>query len=268
MAVTSIEELRRLVEEGWVPYFHRGVRRWYVRKGHKTEIVSVHLEPYAEDIAARIPRERNKVTPEVAARVVELRKNGELIGSISDRLGLPHRTVENILDRYESGTLEMANPISVVAGSILDSPPEKSFDLLEEVEQYVQRLALKVVAEPEKKQLPGYRSEAYIIPIEDVETGKRLMVVYPLPTYRAEGYETVTITNMEGKKVKVVALKGNTEVQEQGSENPLEPFTLPLIVIGAVGVGIAATLIDKFVGPLLGWNPEGRWWWERAFNFS
>ena len=47
-----------------------------MRKGKRTEVVSPQLEPYAEDIAARIPRKRNKVTPEVAARVVELRREG------------------------------------------------------------------------------------------------------------------------------------------------------------------------------------------------
>jgi len=200
MAVTSLEELKRLVEGGWVPYFHKGVRRWYVRKGQKTEVIGAHLEPYAENLASRIPRERNKVTPDVAARVVELRRNGEPMGSISDSLGLPHRTIENILDRYECGTQEMADPISVNSGSKPDSPSEEPFDLPEEVERYVQRLALKVVAEPEKKPLPGYRNgEAYTIPIEDPETGRRLTIVYPLPTYRAEGYETVTVTNREGR---------------------------------------------------------------------
>jgi len=98
MAVTSLEELKQLVEEGWVPYFHRGVRRWYARKGQKTEVISVHLEPYAEDLAACISRERNKATPEVAAKVVELRRKGLPIGSISDR-PTPHRSVENMLER-------------------------------------------------------------------------------------------------------------------------------------------------------------------------
>ena len=86
------------------------------------------------------------------------------------------------------------------------------------MEQYVRRLALKVVGEPEKKQLPGYRSEAYTIPIGTLKPGK-VYNCLPLPTYRAEGYETVT---MEGKKVRVVALKGSAgDAQEQGSGNCL-----------------------------------------------
>jgi len=166
-----------------VPYFHKRVRRWYVRKEQKTEVIGMYLEPYAEDLVSHIPRERNKVTPEVAAKVVELRRKGLPIGSISDRLGLPYRTIENILGRYESGTLEMANPISVVASSKPNSPSEESLDLPEEVERYVRRLALKVVAEPEKKQLPGYRNgEAYTIPIDDPEfaeeVGKKLPYLF------------------------------------------------------------------------------------------
>jgi hypothetical protein len=261
MAVTSIEELKRLVEEGWVPYFHKGVRRWYIRKGEKTEVISVQLEPYAEEMAARIPRKRNKVKPEVAAEVVRLRKNGGPIGSISECLGLPYRTVENILDRYQSGTLELPNPTGMAQGSEGEFP-RSAFDLPEEVEQYMKRLALNVAAEPEKKQLPGYRnSEAYAIPIDDHETGRRLTIVYPLPTYRTEGYETVTVTNMEGRRVKVLAIKGD---EEQQLGNPLNHVVWPLLALGAVvGISVGATLIDKFVGPLLGWNPEGRWWWER-----
>ena len=166
-----------------MPYFHKRVRRWYVRKEQKTEVIGMYLEPYAEDLVSHIPRERNKVTPEVAAKVVELRRKGLPIGSISDRLGLPYRTIENILGRYESGTLEMANPISVVASSKPNSPSEESLDLPEEVERYVRRLALKVVAEPEKKQLPGYRNgEAYTIPIDDPEfaeeVGKKLPYLF------------------------------------------------------------------------------------------
>ena len=67
--------------------------------------------------------------------------------------------------------------------------------------------------------------------------------------------------------MKVVALKGSVEAQE-GSENPLGPFTPLLIAVVAVGIGVATTLLDKLAGPLLGWNPEGRWWWERAFKLS
>lgn len=265
MAVTSIEELNRLVQQDWIPYFHKGVRRWYVRRGQARRIIDVRLEPYAEDLAARIPRRRNEVTSGMAAEVVERRRRGELISSISEELGIPYRTVENIIDRYESGTLEAAET-GVAPGSKPNPPSEESLDLPKEVEGYVRRLRLKVVGKPEKRPMPGYGDrEGYAIPIEDAETGERLRIVYPLPTYRDGGYETVTATNMEGEKVRVVALRG----EELQSGNPFDPLAWPLLALGvAFGVGVGATLLDKFLGPTLGWNPEGRWWWERALSFA
>lgn len=74
MTVTSVEELNRLVGEGWTPYYHKAVRRWYLRRGKDVRIIGAQLEPYVEDLAAGIPRKRNKVTPEVAAQVVRLRQ--------------------------------------------------------------------------------------------------------------------------------------------------------------------------------------------------
>lgn len=258
MTVKTAEQLNELAQEGWIPYWHEGVRRWYLRRRQERKIIATCLEPYAEDLAAHAPTERNKITPEIEAEVVQRRMEEQRVDAIAAEMNLPHRTVVDIIGRHPDGRLEVDNPTNPPSKPDW-GPPE--FDLPREVEPYVQRLGLKVVAEPEKKIMPGYRNgEAYAIPIEDVETEQRLTIVYPLPTYRAEGYETVTVTNKEGKKVKVMALKGDEEHQ---SENPLAPWMWSLLAVGvAVGVGVGATLLDKFLGPMLGWNPKGRWWWE------
>lgn len=92
-AVDSADALRRLVSEGWRPYFHKAQRRWYLRKGDERRIVARELEEECKRIV-----ERAAVPPAGAEVVQELRKQELTIGEIVERTGMSRASVYRAFD--------------------------------------------------------------------------------------------------------------------------------------------------------------------------
>ena len=51
MVVRSLRELYELLDEGYIPYYHRRVRRWYLRRDSRRILVGRELEAPVKDIA-------------------------------------------------------------------------------------------------------------------------------------------------------------------------------------------------------------------------
>jgi hypothetical protein len=50
MVVRRIDELLELVLKGYKPYYHRGVCRWYLRRGDRRILIDRSLDRAAEEI--------------------------------------------------------------------------------------------------------------------------------------------------------------------------------------------------------------------------
>ena len=77
VVVKSREELTALVKDSYVPYYHRDVKRWYLRKGGKRILIDGSLEEYAKQIAKeleKIRRREEKVKTMIEA--IKLRAQG------------------------------------------------------------------------------------------------------------------------------------------------------------------------------------------------
>lgn len=57
VVVKSREELEKYIMMGYRPYYHKAVKRWYLRKGRERHIIARELEllakKYAEELEAR-----------------------------------------------------------------------------------------------------------------------------------------------------------------------------------------------------------------------
>ena len=50
MIVRRLDELIDLVLKGYKPYYHRGVGRWYLRRGNRRILIDRNLDGVAEEI--------------------------------------------------------------------------------------------------------------------------------------------------------------------------------------------------------------------------
>jgi len=51
VVVKDLSELYELLDEGYIPYYHRRVKRWYLRKGSKRLLVDKCLEEMVKGTA-------------------------------------------------------------------------------------------------------------------------------------------------------------------------------------------------------------------------
>jgi DNA-binding transcriptional ArsR family regulator len=91
MVVSSEEELKSLLSQGYHLYKHRGVNRWYVYLGEDRRIVDARLESVCETLHS----ERGVS----AGEIQEMRYDGRTIADIASATGLDERTVSNALER-------------------------------------------------------------------------------------------------------------------------------------------------------------------------
>lgn len=122
MVVQTAAELKKLVESGWAPYFHKTMRRWYVRNrenSKQTKIITPKLNSLAAELREGISLERKKVTPEIRDEVIRRRRQGEPIKAIAEGMCLGETTVNRILKTADDpvDTFQLAGVvIGVIAG--------------------------------------------------------------------------------------------------------------------------------------------------------
>jgi AAA+ ATPase superfamily predicted ATPase len=97
MVVRSLKELLRLVRDGYKPYYHRGVRRWYLRKeGNKRLLIGKELEGAAEEIHLKLKELRSEeraLRDELIKEAIRLRAYGLTIAEVVKLTGIPRSTL-------------------------------------------------------------------------------------------------------------------------------------------------------------------------------
>ena len=106
VVVKSEDELRKFIEMGYKPYYHKTVKRWYLRKGSERHIIAKELEPLAKQYAKELElgkaleKERRREKLEEAIR---LRSKGAPIQEAIKKTGIPKSTFYRELNRWGSG---------------------------------------------------------------------------------------------------------------------------------------------------------------------
>jgi hypothetical protein len=96
MVVRSFEEFLKFVRDGYKPYYHRGVCRWYLRRGSKRILIDKELEVIAEEIHLKFKELRSKermLRDELIREAIKLRANGLTITEVIKLSGIPKSTL-------------------------------------------------------------------------------------------------------------------------------------------------------------------------------
>jgi len=96
MVVRRVDELLDLVLKGYKPYYHRGVSRWYLRKGSKRLLIDKELEGVAEEIYLKFKELRSEermLRDELIKEAIKLRANGLTITEVIKLTGIPRSTL-------------------------------------------------------------------------------------------------------------------------------------------------------------------------------
>jgi hypothetical protein len=93
VTVKTREELEVLVSQGFKPYYHKGVRRWYLRKGRTRHIIDRGLESEAKAIAEKLETTKHKIPDHKVAQAIKMRLEGMPVSAIVEETGIPRSTL-------------------------------------------------------------------------------------------------------------------------------------------------------------------------------
>jgi hypothetical protein len=105
MVVKSREELYALLGRGFKPYWHKAVRRWYLRRGQVRHIIDRGLEAEVEAIAQRLGPPR-RVSMGRVAEAIRMRAEGLPIPAVIGWAGVKRSTLYGKLEEYEERKIE------------------------------------------------------------------------------------------------------------------------------------------------------------------
>jgi hypothetical protein len=123
VVVRTREQLYQLVREGYKPYFHRAVRRWYLRKGRERLLVDRNLEADAEAIARAMGPQRG-VSGERAIEAVEMGAGGLPVGTVVEEAGTAESTLYRRLGEYEEAVRKIESLMEELGVSTVVRPVE------------------------------------------------------------------------------------------------------------------------------------------------
>ncbi|AFL66578.1 hypothetical protein [Desulfurococcus amylolyticus] len=105
MVVDSVEKLRELLSRGWKPYYHKAVKRWYLRppSGPERVVVDRVLEPLVEKIYEEIKSSRKVIR---AGDIQAARASGATIQQIVEEFKVPRSTVYIALEKAPDGVVK------------------------------------------------------------------------------------------------------------------------------------------------------------------
>jgi DNA-binding NtrC family response regulator len=100
VVVRRIDELIELVLKSYKPYYHRGVCRWYLRKGNKRILIDKNLDRVAEEIhkaLEELKKYREAARKELIRKAIELRASRATIREVVEATGIPRSTLYRYL---------------------------------------------------------------------------------------------------------------------------------------------------------------------------
>jgi DNA-binding NtrC family response regulator len=100
MVVRKLDELIELVLKGYKPYYHRGVDRWYLRRGNRRMLIDRNLDGVAEEIhkvLEDLKKRREAVRRELLRKAVALRASGLTVNEVVEITRVPRSTLYRYL---------------------------------------------------------------------------------------------------------------------------------------------------------------------------
>ncbi len=110
VTVKTKEELDALVRQGFKPYYHKGVRRWYLRKGQTRHIIDRSLESEAKALAEKFEVAKRKIPEYRVAQAIKMRLEGIPVSAIVEETGIPRSTLYEKFEKHDSGKLQLQPP--------------------------------------------------------------------------------------------------------------------------------------------------------------
>jgi hypothetical protein len=120
VVVETREELMHLIRQGFKPYYHKGVKRWYLRKGHVRHIIARSLDAEAGILAEKLRPTPRRVPEYKVAEAVKMRLEGAPVSTIVEETGISRSTLYEKFDKYDKGEISLKN----VEGSVQKSLPK------------------------------------------------------------------------------------------------------------------------------------------------
>jgi len=137
VVVRSREQLYEFIGRGYKPYFHSGVKRWYLRKGQERHLIDRSLEAEAEAIARAMGPQR-RVPEERVAEAIEMRAKELPVSTIVEETGIARSTFYKKLDEYEeakSRVESLARELGLSTGVESVEPPPPPTQLVQSPSQ-------------------------------------------------------------------------------------------------------------------------------------
>ncbi|MCD6084820.1 MAG: Hin recombinase [Desulfurococcales archaeon] len=100
MVVKDHKHLYELLNEGYIPYYHRRVKRWYLRKGSKRLLVDKCLEEMVKGTADEFREWVKAQEVHVEAlreQARRLRAKGLTVDEVAEALGVSRSTLYKLL---------------------------------------------------------------------------------------------------------------------------------------------------------------------------
>jgi DNA-binding NtrC family response regulator len=100
MAIRKLDELIELVLKGFKPYYHRGVCRWYLRRGNRRILIDRNLDGVAEEIhkvLEDLKKCREVARRELIRKAIVLRAFGLTVNEVIEITGVPRSTLYRYL---------------------------------------------------------------------------------------------------------------------------------------------------------------------------
>jgi transposase-like protein len=107
VTVKNKEEMMRFIKEGFKPYYHKTVKRWYLRRGQQRHIIARELEAEAESIAMELKPMLRRVPDYKVAEAVKMRVEGASVPAIVEETGIPRSTLYEKFDKYDEGKISI-----------------------------------------------------------------------------------------------------------------------------------------------------------------
>jgi hypothetical protein len=107
VTIKSKEEMMRFIKEGFKPYYHKTVKRWYLRRGQQRHIIARELEAEAESIAMELKPTLRRVPDYKVAEAVKMRVEGTSVPAIVEETGIPRSTLYEKFDKYDEGKISI-----------------------------------------------------------------------------------------------------------------------------------------------------------------
>jgi DNA-binding phage protein len=132
VVVKNEDVLRKLIEMGYKPYYHKGVGRWYLRKGKERHIIAKELEPLAEKYAKEYELKRMVEEEERRRRLeeaIELRARGAPLSEVIEKTGISrskfYRATDELkAERASTPTLQQPPSPSTILELPTQLPPQ------------------------------------------------------------------------------------------------------------------------------------------------